>query len=106
MEVVPGEEGVPAWVCDPEGPAFRAADRVLREAFGVSPVYMGMGGSIPFVAPLSAAFGGAPALLLGPADPGSRIHSEDESVSLDDLRRHILAEALLFGELARRMGKV
>ena len=62
-------EGAPAWETDPTGPAFDATTRALRAGFGVDPVLMGVGGSIPFVGPFADAFGGIPALLLGPADP-------------------------------------
>ena len=44
--------------------------------------------------------GGIPALLLGPADPGSRIHGEDESLHLGDWRSLIRAEVHLLHELA------
>jgi acetylornithine deacetylase/succinyl-diaminopimelate desuccinylase-like protein len=93
------EEGVAAWQCEPEGWAFEATARALRAGFGVDPVYMGVGGSIPFVGPFAAAFGGIPALLLGPADPGSRIHGEDESLHLADWHKLITSEALLLSEL-------
>ncbi len=77
-------EATPAWRCEPTGPAFAAADAALTAAFGVPPVHMGVGATIPFVGPFAAAFGGIPTLLLGPADPGSRIHGEDESLHLGD----------------------
>ncbi len=93
------EESVPAWQCDPQGWAFDATERALAAGFGVDPVYMGVGGSIPFVGPFEAAFGGIPALLLGPADPGSRIHGEDESLHLADWGSLIASEALLLSEL-------
>ncbi|HEU5301653.1 MAG TPA: M20/M25/M40 family metallo-hydrolase [Acidimicrobiia bacterium] len=96
----PGE-AAPAWSCEPEGHAFDAAIRALTEGFGKAPVVMGVGGSIPFVGPFAAAFGGVPALLLGPGDPGSRIHGEDESLHLGDFRSLIRSEALLLAELAR-----
>lgn len=105
VEIDTSAEAAPAWVCDPTGPAFEAADAALTAAFGVSPVYMGVGGTIPFVGPFAAAFGGVPALLTGPADPTSRIHSEDESLDLADWRNHCHAEANLFAELAKRMNK-
>jgi acetylornithine deacetylase/succinyl-diaminopimelate desuccinylase-like protein len=94
----PGD-GAPAWVCAPSGPAFEAAERALRSGFGTDVVYMGEGGSIPFVGPFAEAFGGIPALLLGPADPTSAIHGENESVHLGDLRSLASSEALLLGEL-------
>lgn len=105
VEVDLSHEAAPAWVCEPTGPAFDAAEAALTTAFGVPPVYMGVGGSIPFVGPFAAAFGGAPALLTGPSDPGSRIHSEDESLQLDDWHHHCHAEAILLTEIAERMGK-
>jgi len=58
-----------------------------------------VGGTIPFVGPFAEAFGGIPALLLGPADPGSRIHGEDESLHLGDWARLIDAEIRLLAYL-------
>ena len=92
-------EGAPAWETDPTGPAFDAATRALHAGFGVEPVLMGVGGSIPFVGPFADAFGGIPALLLGPGDPGSRIHGENESLHLDDWRKLIRTEVYLLDEL-------
>jgi acetylornithine deacetylase/succinyl-diaminopimelate desuccinylase-like protein len=94
-------EGAPAWETTPAGPTFDATARALRTGFGAEPVFMGVGGSIPFVGPFADAFGGIPALLLGPADPGSRIHGEDESLHLDDWRKLIRSEVCLLAELAR-----
>jgi acetylornithine deacetylase/succinyl-diaminopimelate desuccinylase-like protein len=93
-------EGAPAWETDPTGPAFDAARRALRAGFGTEPVLMGVGGSIPFVGPFADAFGGIPALLLGPADPHSRIHGENESLHLGDWHKLIASEVHLLSELA------
>jgi acetylornithine deacetylase/succinyl-diaminopimelate desuccinylase-like protein len=93
-------EGAPAWETEPTGPAFDAARNALRKGFEAEPVLMGVGGSIPFVGPFADAFGGIPALLLGPADPRSRIHGEDESLHLDDWRKLIRSEIYLLDELA------
>jgi acetylornithine deacetylase/succinyl-diaminopimelate desuccinylase-like protein len=38
--------------------------------------------------------------MLGPADPHSRIHGEDESLHLDDWRKLMISEARLLQELA------
>ena len=94
-------EGAPAWQTDPTGPAFDAARRALHAGFGVEPVLMGVGGSIPFVGPFADAFGGIPALLMGPDDPHSNIHGEDESLHLADWRSLIRSEVFLLDELAR-----
>jgi acetylornithine deacetylase/succinyl-diaminopimelate desuccinylase-like protein len=99
LELTPNE-AVPAWSCEPEGWAFDAATRALRAGFGRDPVLMGVGGTIPFVGPFADAYGGIPALLLGPADPSSRIHGEDESLHLDDWRKLMESEVHLLGELA------
>ena len=96
-------EAAPGWVCEPTGPAFEAAGAALTTGFGKAPVLMGMGGSIPFVGPFAAAFGGVPALLVGPGDPSSRVHGEDESVDLDDLRKLVESEVHLLAEIAARM---
>ncbi len=93
-------EGAPAWQTDPTGPAFDAARRALHAGFGVEPVLMGVGGSIPFVGPFADAFGGIPALLMGPDDPHSNIHGEDESLHLADWRSLIRSEVFLLDELA------
>lgn len=93
-------DAVPAWHCEPRGWAFDATERALRAGFGVDPVYMGVGGTIPFVGPFADAFGGIPALLLGPADPASRIHGEDESLHLGDWHKLVDSEIRLLAELA------
>ena len=97
----PALEGAPAWQTDPTGPAFDAARRALHAGFGVEPVLMGVGGSIPFVGPFADAFGGIPALLMGPDDPHSNIHGEDESLHLADWRSLIRSEVFLLDELSR-----
>jgi cysteinylglycine-S-conjugate dipeptidase len=70
--------------------AFRGA---MRETWGVEPVDMGVGGSIPFVAAFSEAYPDAAILLVGASDPTSSAHGPNESVDLADLRRLVLAQA-------------
>ena len=97
--VTPGAVGSP-FLADPTGPAFEAATRALEAAYGNPVVYAGVGGTIPFIEPFAAAFGGAPALLTGVEDPDTRAHGIDESLHLGDWHRACLAEAYLFDELA------
>ena len=88
------------WTTDPEGPAFEAARRALRAAYGREAAMIGAGGSIGFVQPFSDALGGVPCLLMGVEDPASAIHSENESLHLGDFRKGIHAALHLYEELA------
>ncbi|HZD17032.1 MAG TPA: M20/M25/M40 family metallo-hydrolase [Actinomycetota bacterium] len=83
-----------------EGPAFAAMLRTMELAYGRPPVVAGSGGSIPLVPVLSGTFPDAEILVYGVSDEKSQYHSVDESVDLSDLERGILAQALLFAELA------
>jgi acetylornithine deacetylase/succinyl-diaminopimelate desuccinylase-like protein len=100
-EVAFGEHN-PAWVTEPSGPAWDAAEAAMNAAYGRAPANLGCGGSIPFVQPFSDAFGGVPCLLTGIEDPATNAHGEDESLHLGDFLKACLAEALLFAELAER----
>ncbi len=90
------EQSAPWWVTNPEGPAFKKAHDALTKAFGQECVYLGQGGSIPFVGPFAEVLGGAPALLIGVEDPYTNAHSENESVHLGDLKKSILAAIYLY----------
>jgi acetylornithine deacetylase/succinyl-diaminopimelate desuccinylase-like protein len=85
-----------------EGKTYEAMNRAMKDAFGRDPVFMGAGGTIPFVADFAKAFPKATLLLTGAGDPFSNAHAEDESVDLRDLERSALAEALFFENLAAR----
>jgi acetylornithine deacetylase/succinyl-diaminopimelate desuccinylase-like protein len=89
-----------AWSIQPSGPAFEIASRALKKSYGVEPLFMGSGGSIPFVQPFADALGGAPALLVGVEDPYTNAHGENESLLVSDLRKACLAQVHLFAELA------
>jgi cysteinylglycine-S-conjugate dipeptidase len=102
VETRPGHGGEP-WVAEPRGPAFESALSALSRGYGSEAVLLGAGGTIPFVGPMSAAFGDVPCLLTGIEDPASNAHGEDESLHLEDFHRACRAEAILFAELADRL---
>jgi acetylornithine deacetylase/succinyl-diaminopimelate desuccinylase-like protein len=85
---------------DTEGPAFEAAEAAFEEAWGRAPLYIGQGGTIPFVADFADAYPQAAILLTGVCDPDSRMHGANESVALSELENACLAEAFLLERLA------
>jgi acetylornithine deacetylase/succinyl-diaminopimelate desuccinylase-like protein len=76
--------------------------RAFGDAFGVPPVDIGSGGSIPFLAAFADAFPDAALLLLGVEDPSSNAHSENESLHLGDFENAALSEALFLAYLAEQ----
>jgi acetylornithine deacetylase/succinyl-diaminopimelate desuccinylase-like protein len=101
VSVTPMGHPVKWWMTDPNGPAFDAALKAMRQAFDRAPVAIGSGGTIGFVGPLAELFGGAPALLLGIEDPQSNPHAPNESLHEDDFRKLTASLARLFENLGK-----
>jgi acetylornithine deacetylase/succinyl-diaminopimelate desuccinylase-like protein len=80
--------------------AVEAWTTAFTEAFGVEPVAMGAGGSIPFIATFAELYPEAPILVIGAGDPTSAYHAPNESQHLGDLEKAILSEAIAFELLA------
>ncbi|MBI5538139.1 MAG: dipeptidase [Deltaproteobacteria bacterium] len=81
-------------------PVFSLAKKALERAFGRPAVFVGEGGSIPFIRQISDATG-KPCLLLGFGLPEGNAHAPNEWLSLDNFRKGIESIALLYEELGR-----
>ncbi len=90
----------PAFSVATGGRALAAARQALADAYGVEPLEIGSGGTIPLLSLLSRAAPGAEFVLWGAEDmTDSRIHGGNESVDPTEIERMIVAEALLFQRL-------
>lgn len=99
VTVTDGETGQPG-IVPVEGEVCEKAAEAMREAFGVEPVHMGVGGSIPMIADFQRTFPDAVVLVTAVGDPDSRQHGIDESLHLGDFAKAATAEALLLAKLA------
>ncbi|MDR6436266.1 acetylornithine deacetylase/succinyl-diaminopimelate desuccinylase-like protein [Paenarthrobacter nicotinovorans] len=94
----PGERGN-AFSTDTSSAAAKVALWALGESWGVQPVEMGIGGSIPFISDLTDLYPDVQILVTGVEDPDSRAHSANESLHIGDFRHAVLAEALMLARL-------
>ena len=99
VSVTRGEIGEP-YAIEASGAVYDAARAAFRRAWGVEPIDMGMGGSIPFIAEFAATFPQSKILVTGVEDPATQAHSINESLHLGVLERAAVAEALLLANLA------
>ncbi len=90
------------FLVDTSGWAVGAARDALRDGYGVDPVDVGVGGSIPFIADLVREFEAAQILVTGVEDPHARAHSPNESLHLETFRHALISEALLLERLDAR----
>lgn len=87
------------WLYEPKGPAFAAADRAYRKAWGHPLVRVGVGGSIPFVALFGRRYGSLPLILNGVMDPNTTAHGPNESLHLGVFAKAVAANVYLYEEL-------
>jgi acetylornithine deacetylase/succinyl-diaminopimelate desuccinylase-like protein len=103
IEVTLESGGLPC-VIDATGPVYDAARAAFATAWdGTTPVDMGVGGSIPFIATFQETFPQAAILVTGVEDPHSAAHGPDESLHLGEFAKVCLAEALLLKNVAETM---
>lgn len=92
------------FLVDTSGWAVELTRGAMADGYGVDPVDLGVGGSIPFIADLVREFPEAQILVTGVEDPHSRAHSPNESLHLDTFRHAVHAEALLLTRMNARSG--
>lgn len=73
---------------------FELLSAAMADAFGAPTQTSGQGGSIPLTASIAAAQPAASIVLIGVAEPASRMHASDESVDPGEIEGMALAEAL------------
>jgi len=83
-----------------DSPAIEAAARAYERGFGVKPVYMREGGSIPVVATFNQTFG-SPVLLVGYGLPDDGAHGPNEKMNLTCLYNGMKTLAVLLEELSK-----
>ena len=96
--------GTAGWSYEAQGPAFDAAERAYKRAFGRDLVRIGVGGSIPFITLFARRFPRTPLILNGVMDPQTSAHGPDESLHVGLFRKVVLANVHLLDELARTLG--
>ena len=99
LEIEAGH-GAEPYLVSPSSPQARAALRALKAAFGVEPVLLREGGSIPIVNDFKKLLR-ADTLLLGLALPDDNAHSPNEKFNLDCFAKGQLMSAHLWRELSR-----
>ena len=87
------------FAADADGPVYDQARAAFTDAWGVEPVDIGVGGSIPFVAAFAEQFPRAAILVTGVEDPDTRAHGANESLHLGEFERVCVAEAILLARL-------
>ena len=98
VEVTLVDRGL-GFAADARGPLYDETRAAFRDAWGVEPVDIGVGGSIPFVAAFAEQFPDAAILVTGVEDPDARAHGANESLHLGEFEKVCLAEALLLARL-------
>ena len=87
------------FLVDTSGWAVSLTRQAMADGYGVEPVDLGVGGSIPFIADLVREFPDAQILVTGVEDPHSRAHSPNESLHLDTFRHAVVTEGLLLARM-------
>lgn len=91
---------VAGWSYEAQGPAFDAAERAYKDAFGKDLVRIGVGGSIPFITLFAERFPDTPLILNGVMDPRTNAHGPNESLHVGLFEKVVQANVNLLQELS------
>ena len=94
------EHGAPGVLANTESPFVRAATDAIEKAFGVQPVLIREGGSIPIVTRFQEVLD-CDCLLLGWGLSDDNAHSPNEKFRVEDYHRGIVASAILWDEIGK-----
>ncbi|MDA7858729.1 dipeptidase [Mariniblastus sp.] len=92
--------GAPGFVLSLDSPYMEAAADAIEQGFGVRPVFVRSGGSIPVVNAFTEMLG-IDTLLLGWGQDDDNLHSPNEKFSLEDFHRGIKSSCCLWDEVAK-----
>ena len=88
-----------AYVAPLDSPGMAAAARAFEKGFGIKPVFMREGGSLPIL-PMFKEVLGADSILMGFALPNCNLHGPNEFLHVRDFEAGIRTSAHAFGEFA------
>lgn len=95
VEVRPMHGGE-AYLCPIDLPAYKAAEEAISKSWGVRPLAVRRGGSIPIIAVFERVLG-LKTLLMGFGLESNAIHSPNENMSVDIFRKGVEAVAEFYG---------
>ncbi|HSW31301.1 MAG TPA: dipeptidase [Longimicrobiales bacterium] len=90
----------PPFRSDPTGPLFEAASRALADVYGVQPVRVAGGGTLPIARDFTELLTPSVAVL-GFALPGANMHAPNEWIPVSQVENGMKSMVRLYGELAR-----
>ena len=89
------------WLTPPDHPALEAAAEAVRNVYGIEPVRLREGGSIPIVIDFQNILG-LPGILLGFGLNDENLHAPDEHFRIENYYKGIELSAALLRELGKR----
>jgi acetylornithine deacetylase/succinyl-diaminopimelate desuccinylase-like protein len=104
VDITP-EQGANPWMTTPDHPVFAVAKKSLGLGYGREAVFIGCGGTIPFVDSFTRILGDIPALLVGIEDPYTNAHSENESLGIADFHNSVRSQIHFFADLAESVAR-